>query len=601
MPTEDVIRLIPIEWIMVAVFVAGAIVRGIIMHKSTGSLDNLFLAGRKVPGLIASLSTVATNMNAGDFIGSAGIVYLVGALMVHGNLLHGIALIFVALVVMQKLRRLNAFTLGDWLEKRYCPAVGNTYSIVWAFVWMLFNLGFYLYVGAFVLEQLVGWDLRISIVCLSVIAAFYTLLGGFGAVIASDVLSVALMFFPFIFLACAVWAKVGGPAELAAALPTSKGDFWPTQTRFGPLGIAIFGIIFMHISYWTSEAQVVQRPLSSKSEEDASVSYIGASFWYTILVPLMISLPALAALKLWPNLPSNDMAMPMLIRQFIPRGLYGLVVVGLMAGVFSSADSQINAFCAMFTSEIYRKIFVPNRKKEHYLLVSKVAGILFTLAAIGTALLFSIGSVKDGMMLFAFSVLATIMPPFGAVTIMGSLFKRISKQGALAGVIAGMVVAIVLLVAFNIDYNKILVERYTNNTIESKGDNAAEVKVVFEQEHAQFTIDYEDEQKDDKTVAVPLEKRDQEGRLYRFAWFMCKTRTVIVHNVYFRTMVTFLTTVIVAFLVSVAIPSSKTGLTAPADTKITFTPTTVRLSLVLIALLIIMASIWTYVFCIGPK
>ena len=596
MPTET---LLPIEWMMVIVFVTGALVRGLLMHKSTGTLENLFLAGRKVPAFIASLSTVATNMNANDFIGSAGFAYGVGAVILHGNLANGIALIFVSLVVMQKLRRISVFTLGGWLEQRYSPTVAHMYTFAWTFIWMLFNMGLYIYGGAFVLKTLAGWNLYYSIVGLSIIAAFYTLLGGLGAVIASDVLGVALMFFPFVFLSLAVWGDVGGPIELAKALPEAKTAFWGPHTPFGGITMAIAGMVFMSLSYWTSEAQIVQRPLSAKSEEDASSTYLYTSFWYTILVPLVVTIPALCAIKLFPGLDNPDYAMPLLIRTYLPRGLYGIIVVGLMAGVFSSADSQINSFCAMFTSEIYKKLFVRDKEKEHYLFVSKVAGILFTLAAIGTALLFSIGSVKNGMMLFAFSVLATIMPPFGAVTIMGSLFKRISKQGALAGIIAGMAVAIVLLVAFNIDYNKLLVEHYTDTRIETKGDNAAEVKVVFEEQHAKFTIDYADEKREDRTVGVPPEKRAT-GRLYRFAWFMCKTRTVIEHNVYFRTMVTFLTTVIVAFLVSIAVPSSKTG-PGPADTKITFTPTTVRLSIILIILLITMASIWTYVFCIGPK
>jgi Na+/proline symporter len=203
-----------------------------------------------------------------------------------------------------------------------------------------------------------------------------------------------------------------------------------------------------------------------------------------------------------------------------------------MAGVFSSADSQINCFCAMFTNEIYKKLFVRDKNKEHYLFVSKVAGVTFTLAAIGTALLFSVGSVKDGMMLFAFSVLATIMPPFGAVTILGSLTDRVNKYGAVAGIIAGVLVSVLLIVA------------------------------------------------------------DAKGYL----------KDVASVTIYIRTLATFMTSAIVAIIVSLAIPAPRTdGVPSATYTKIKFTPTTVKLSLMLIAALIIMASIWTYVFCIGPN
>ena len=58
---------------------------------------------------------------------------------------------------LPKLRRLNVFTLGGWLERRYSPVIGIMYSITWSVIWMLFNLGLYLYAGALVLNTLVGW------------------------------------------------------------------------------------------------------------------------------------------------------------------------------------------------------------------------------------------------------------------------------------------------------------------------------------------------------------------------------------------------------------------------------------------------------------
>jgi len=425
--------------------VGGVVAWGFRMRRSAASLEGSFLADRKVPGFIGSLSTVATNLNANDFIGGAGIAYGLGVVWAHASWANSLALILVSLLVIPKLRRLNVFTLGGWLEERYSPVVGSLYSIIWACVWMLFNLGLYLYAGALVLNSLVGWDLYMSIVLLSVVAASYTLIGGFGAVVATDVLQIALMFFPFIFLASAVWIDIGGVAELAAALSADKSVFWASETPFGSPIIMVLGIFLMGASYWSCEAQVIQRPLAARSEADATVSYLGAAFWLSLLCPLLITVPALAAIHYFPDLENNDLAMPSLIRKFLPRGLYGVTVVGLVAGVFSSADSQINAFSTMFTTDIYKRLLRRGKSAAHYLKASKIAGVVFTLAAIGTALLFS--AAKEGMMLFAISILATIMPPFAAVTILGSLVRRVNRQGALAGIVAGGLVAVGLVFA----------------------------------------------------------------------------------------------------------------------------------------------------------
>jgi len=518
-------RLIGIEWMMVAVFSLGVITWGFIMRAETRTLDASFLAGRKVPGFLAALSTVATNLNANDFIGGAGFVYAVGVVATHGSWVNSLALIFVSLFLVQKLRRLKVVTLGGWLERRYSFTVGFLYSLAWSLVWMLFNLGLYLYAGALVLNTLVGWLLNESIYLLSFIAAAVTLLGGFGAVVATDVLQILLMFFPFIFVAWGSLDKIGGISQIAARLPADKAHFWTNDTPFGSLTVMLLGIFFMGMSYWSSEAQVIQRPLASRSEEDSIISYLGATFWFSILVPLLVSLPALAAVCYFPDLKNPDHAMPSLIRMILPRGLYGVMVVGLMAGVFSSVEAQINSFCAMFTTDIYRRVLVRDRSERHYLIASKLSGAIFTLAAIGTAILFKFA--ENGMMLFAISVLATIMPPFAAVTILGALAHRVNKHGALVGLIAGVVVAIALVVA------------------------------------------------------------DKQGHL----------KSIAKDTLYFRTMVTFLTSAILTWLVSLPTGAPRGDAEGRAiDLSMHWSPRIIRMTLVLLAGLVGMAAFWTYFF-----
>lgn len=425
------------EWLMVILFAGGLIVWGYVMRKrAAASLSAAFLAERKVPGFVASLSTVATNMNANDFIGMAGAVYGVGIVMLHQQFINALVLVFAGLVLMRKLRGRNAYSLGQWLRERYSPGVGNAYSVIWAFIWMLFNLGLYIYSGALVMHTLVGWDLYAGIVILSLIAAIYTLLGGFGAVVATDVVQLALMFFPFVILSGIVWTEVGGPIELLQSLPAEKAALWHSPTPFGPLGLTLGGMALIAMSYWSSEAQVVQRPLSSRNPDEAAISYMGASFWYALLVPLVVFLPALAAIQLYPGLPNNDFATPSLMRDFIPPGLYGITIVGLLAGVFSSCDSQINAFCTIFTTDIYKGMWRKQAGESELIRVSKIAGVIFTLAAIGTAIIFTFA--REGMFLFAVGIVATIMPPFGAIALIGAMWRRASPRAAAAALFLGL-------------------------------------------------------------------------------------------------------------------------------------------------------------------
>lgn len=96
----------------------------------------------------------------------------------------------------------------------------------------------------------------------------------------------------------------------------------------------------------------------------------------------------------------------------------------------------------MFTTDIYRNMLRKEAGTARLLKVSRLAGVIFTLAAIGTAAIFTFA--RHGMFLFAVGIVATIMPPFGAVTILGVTWKRASPRGARMGVLAGMVLAVIL-------------------------------------------------------------------------------------------------------------------------------------------------------------
>ncbi len=445
--------LVSTEYIMVGVFILGLVVWGYIKRRSVTTMEQAFLADRKVPGLIASLSTVATGLNVNDFIGLSGAVYAVGIIMAHVPLVTGICMLFLSLVLVHKLRAMNVFTAGEWLGKRYHPGVGHAYSIVWSCIWMVFNLGLYNYGGALILHTLMGWNFYASLFILSAVGAFYAISGGLGMIVGAHVLQVMLMFFPFLIIAPLAIIKGGGLANIISALPETHTNIWAPHTRFGPISLMFFGSIITTVSYWSSEAQILQRPLSTRSSEDASISYLGASFWFVILMPFLVIIPALASKSLFPGLEKPDLAAPMLIKTLLPHGLYGVAVVGLMAGFLSSAASQINSFCAMFTADVYRKLIKPNRQENHYMLVSKIAGGIFAFAAIAAALW--IYNAPDGMFIFAIGILATIMPPFAAVILLGATWKKANSRGAALGLIVGGSIAVVLFVLDN--YTEVLV------------------------------------------------------------------------------------------------------------------------------------------------
>ena len=63
----------------------------------------------------------------------------------------------------------------------------------------------------------------------------------------------------------------------------------------------------------------------------------------------------LAAAILYSGIENSDTVMPMMIRDFLPVGVSGLMLAALFAAIMSSADSFLSAASTMFTVDIYKR------------------------------------------------------------------------------------------------------------------------------------------------------------------------------------------------------------------------------------------------------
>ena len=122
--------------------------------------------------------------------------------------------------------------------------------------------------------------------------------------------------------------------------------------------------------------------------------------------------------------------MPRLLAEALPPGLLGAAIVGLLAAVLSSIDSQLNAFQTFFTQRVYRNYFRPSSAEGHYVRVGRIVGVIFMVLTIGMAYVFSL---QPLMFIFAQSLLATIMPTFATVALLGGLWDRVTTKAALIG------------------------------------------------------------------------------------------------------------------------------------------------------------------------
>jgi SSS family solute:Na+ symporter len=129
-----------------------------------------------------------------------------------------------------------------------------------------------------------------------------------------------------------------------------------------------------------------------------------------------------------------------MVATLLPTGLRGLVVGGLMAALMSSLSSLFNSTAALFTVDVYEKLF-PGRSERHLVTVGRVA----TCVVVGLGLLWipvmpMIS--KGGLYKYLQSVQGYLAPPITAVFLLGLFNKRVNGKGAVWGLGLGFVLGL---------------------------------------------------------------------------------------------------------------------------------------------------------------
>jgi SSS family solute:Na+ symporter len=169
-----------------------------------------------------------------------------------------------------------------------------------------------------------------------------------------------------------------------------------------------------------------------------------------MFLPLLVVLPGMIALALTNvgtlELPLKegtmvtdyDKVIPVLLMRYMPTGVLGLGLVGLMASFMSGMAGNVSAFNTVFTYDIYQSYIRPNKSDNHYLKVGKWTTVVGVLVSIITAYVArSFNNVMDFLQL----VFAFVNAPLFAAFLLGMFWKRTTGHAAFWGLIGGTIAA----------------------------------------------------------------------------------------------------------------------------------------------------------------
>ena len=421
-----------------------------------GSSD-YFLGGKNVGWFVIGASLFASNIGSEHLVGLAGSGAKGELVAGQFEILAALILILLGWVFVPFYLKSGVFTMPEFLERRYSSGARNYLSIVSIVAYILTKISLTIFAGALVFEVM-GVSFWTGAIIVVLATGVYTILGGLRAVIYTDMMQM------FVFLAGAIailafglqalggWDGVMATLQTAAeADPKLEASHFFSLWRPGndpnyPWTGIVFGAPILGIWYWCTDQFIVQRVLSAKDISNARKGTIFAGFLK--LTPLFIFIiPGVLAFALaqrgYIQLNRPDEALPAMVTQFLPTGIKGLVLAGLLAALMSSLSSVFNSCSTLFTIDFYKK-WRPEATEKQLVWIGQIAtGILVIVSLAWIPVLRSmLSSGENSFYKVLQSIQAYISPPIAAAFLLGLFIPRLNARGAIwalwTGFILGM-------------------------------------------------------------------------------------------------------------------------------------------------------------------
>jgi solute:Na+ symporter, SSS family len=233
------------------------------------------------------------------------------------------------------------------------------------------------------------------------VVVLYSGVSGLLGVAFTDVVQFIIAMVGCIVLAVIVVGSepVGGIDGLKAKVPDWAFSFFPQIGGSGgdiattlTLSVGAF-LAYTTIQWWASwypgnepggGGYIAQRMMSAKNEKHAvysslffQVAHYGLRPWPWIIV-------ALCALVLYPDLAPDEkrLGFVMAMKDFLPAGLRGLLLVAFFAAYMSTISTQLNWGTSYLINDFYKRYLNPNASQKQFVLASRIGTLLLMLVAL---------------------------------------------------------------------------------------------------------------------------------------------------------------------------------------------------------------------------
>ena len=361
---------------------------GAYQSKSNKSSKDFFLGGKNLPWVVAMFSIVATETSVLTFISIPGIAYRGNWMFLQLALGYIIGRIMVSIFLLPQYFNLGVTSIYEVLGKKFGTGIQKVASGVFLFTRILAD-GIRFLATAVIVQVITGWSLTAAVFIIGIVTIIYSLLGGIRTIVWIDSFQFLLYLFGGLITIFFILGNMdNGAGEIFSRLYDSgkftffnfTGDFITDPYLFIS---ALVGGAFLSLSSHGADYMMVQRVLTTRDLISARKAMIGSGFFVFFQFALFLLAGSLIYSFMGGISIEKDREFSTFIVEYLPIGLRGILLAGILSAAMSTLSSSINSLASSTINDWFGGDATVQK--------SQIVSLIWAAILIGIALVFDEG------------------------------------------------------------------------------------------------------------------------------------------------------------------------------------------------------------------
>lgn len=412
--------------------------------KGTSFLNNYFIGGRSMGGLVLAMTLVATFTSASSFIGGPGVAFSKGLVWVYLSMIQ-VPTAFIILGILGKKfavisRKTGAVTVTDYLRARYKSDAVVWISSIALVIFFVAQMMSQFIGGAVLFQTITGLPYIYGLALFGLVVIIYTAVGGFKAVVTTDTIQGLIMVLGGFIILFTIVKTAGGFDSLISKLNVANPN-WADITSGGSTPKAFV------MSFWVLVGigvlglpQTAVRGMGFKNTRALHDAIIYGTIVVGFLMLVMhISGVFAPAVLNASEVPNTDYVIPAIVLKYMNPVVGGLFIAAPLAAVMSTVSSLLILASAAIVNDLYLNYIAKDSFKKSPKFEKKISRMsLVTTLIIGLIVFVLTIYPPDLIVWINLFAMGGLECAFFCPIVFGLYWKRANGTGCIISSIAGI-------------------------------------------------------------------------------------------------------------------------------------------------------------------